>query len=109
MIYIMITSGQPDLALQVVGLSRRGLPALQAAAESDDPGNQDSGLEEEHYLNPAFKFDEVDHKAVLREAENIDLVLKGERGNEVRPFPAARNSNTGAAATPPGLVLIPQG
>ena len=39
----------------------------------------------DQYLNPAFKFNEEDHQAVLRETENIDLVLKGERGNEVRP------------------------
>ena len=47
-------------------------------------GNADALLRE-HYLNPAFKFDEEDFKAVLRESGNLDLVLKGERGNEVCP------------------------
>ena len=41
-------------------------------------------LPKEHYLNPAFKFDEEDFEAVLRESRNLDLVLKGERSNEVR-------------------------
>ena len=41
----------------------------------------------DQYLNPCFKFNEEDHQAVLRETENIDLVLKGERGNEVRHAP----------------------
>lgn len=46
---------------------------------------QGEAVPAEQYLNPAFKFDEEDYEALLREAENLDLVLKGERSNEVRP------------------------
>ena len=52
----------------------------------------------EHYLNPAFKFDEDEHAALLCEAENVDLVLKGERGNDVRHRPP--HSITHLALTP---------
>lgn len=59
---------------------------MQVAAESGDTGIENAEAEGELYLNPAFKFDEEDHKALLHEAQNVDLVLKGERGDEVRPM-----------------------
>lgn len=59
---------------------------MQVAAESGDTGIENAEAEGELYLNPAFKFDEEDHKALLLEAQNVDLVLKGERGDEVRPM-----------------------
>lgn len=63
-----------------------GIPfAPQVAAELGNTGIGNAEAEGELYLNSAFKFDEEDHKALLLEAENVDLVLKGERGDEVRP------------------------
>ena len=47
-----------------------------------------AGVEEEvdaaQYENPAFKFDEADHEELLAAAANVDAVLKGEKGDEVR-------------------------
>ena len=53
----------------------------QVMAQTADKGDDVPG---EQYLNPLFRFDEKDHQAVLQEAENLDLILKGKRGNDVR-------------------------
>jgi len=50
--------------------------------------NLKAGVEEEvdpdEYVNPAFNFDEAEHEELLAAAANIDAVLKGEKGDDVR-------------------------
>lgn len=59
--------------------------SYRGATDGDNADRELIGQEEpnsEQYLNPVFTFDEENHQAVLREAANIDLVLKGERGDD---------------------------
>ncbi len=41
-------------------------------------------MDPDEYVNPAFNFDEAEHEEVLAAAANIDAVLKGEKGDDVR-------------------------
>ena len=54
--------------------------------------NMKAGVEEDvdikRYMNPAFNFNEGDHEELMEAAANVDAVLKGEKGDDVRPIPA---------------------
>lgn len=38
----------------------------------------------DRYISPVFSFNEDEHRELLTAARNVDLVLKGERGHDVR-------------------------
>ncbi len=66
-------------------------PDMQHAAAGAQ-ANMKAGVEEnvdtKRYMNPAFNFNDGEHEELLEAAANVDAVLKGEKGDDVRTGPA---------------------
>ena len=60
-------------------LLRRAQANLKAGIEED--------VDTKRYVNPAFNFDDAEHKELLEAAANVDAVLKGDKGDDVRGVP----------------------
>jgi hypothetical protein len=53
----------------------------QQKGEGPPEGGEVAG---DKYISPVFSFDEEEHRELMSAANNVDLVLKGERGHDVR-------------------------
>ena len=61
----------------------------QQKGETPPEGGEVAG---DKYISPVFSFDEEEHRELISAAGNVDLVLKGERGHDVRVSASHRSS-----------------
>jgi hypothetical protein len=68
-------------------LTRAPLDCSKVKQQKGETPPEGGDVAGDKYISPVFSFDEEEHRELISAANNVDLVLKGERGHDVRiPF-----------------------
>ena len=83
---------RPSRQLNTAVLTKWSLACLKMKQQKGETPPEGGEVAGDKYISPVFSFDEEEHRELISAANNVDLVLKGERGHDVRVSSSRRSS-----------------